>query len=180
MAKSLQDQLLEAGAIKKDRAQKINKTKHKQNKQKQRGANEVDEIKRAAQNAQAEKAAKDLEFNRLKQEELAKKELAAQIKQLIGANKVDDEHGDDSYNFNYQNKVKTIYVTEDQRKALANGRLAIVSCENVFSVVPAAVARKVMERDTETVVSLVTPDTESEALEDDPYAEYVIPDDLTW
>ena len=180
MKGSLQDQLLEAGAIKKDRAQKINKTKRKQNKQKQRGASEVDEIKRAAEIAQAEKAAKDLEFNRLKQEELATKELAAQIKQLIGANKVNDDAGEEAYNFNYQNKVKTIYVTEEQRKALANGRLAIVNCESVFSLVPAAVARKVMERDPETVISLVAPDAESEVHEDDAYAEYVIPDDLNW
>ena len=180
MAKSLQEQLLEAGAIKKDRAQKINKTKHKQNKQKQRGAADTDDIKRAAEKAQAEKTAKDREINRQRQEAATFKALAAQIKQLIDVNRVDDGAGEEPYNFNYQDKVKTVYVTEEQRKALAGGRLAIVGSQSIFSVVPTVVAHKIMERDVAYVISLSTVDQSDEPLEDDPYAEYVIPDDLTW
>lgn len=180
MAKSLQDQLLEAGAIKKDRAQKINKSKRKQKKQAHRGAADVDEIKRAADAAQAEKAAKDREFNRLKQEELASKELKAQIKQLIDANCVDADAGEERYNFTVDNKVKSVFVTEEQRKALAMGRLGIVTIEQSYAVVPAGVAQKIMERNNETVVSLVTGDVSEDDPEDDQYAEYVIPDDLTW
>ena len=180
MAKSLQDQLLEAGAIKKDRAQKINKSKRKQKKQAHRGAADVDEIKRAADAAQAEKAAKDRELNRLKQEELASKELQAQIKQLIDANRVDTNAGEERYNFTVDNKVKSIFVTEDQRKALAAGRLGIVTVEKTYELVPAGVAQKILERDSETVVSLITEDAAKDEAENDQYAEYVIPDDLTW
>lgn len=180
MAKSLQDQLLEAGAIKKDRAQKINKSKRKQKKQAQRGAGDVDEIKLAADAALAEKAAKDREFNRQKQEELARKELQAQIKQLIDANSLDTEHGEERYNFNVDNKVKSVFVTEEQRKALASGRLGIVTSGQSYAVIPAGVAHKIMERDNETVVSLVTEDATKDESEDDQYADYVIPDDLTW
>ncbi len=180
MAKSLQDQLLEAGAIKKDRAQKINKSKRKQKKQAQRGAGDVDEIKRAADAALAEKAAKDREFNRLKQEELARKELQAQIKQLIDANSLDTEHGEERYNFNVDNKVKSVFVTEEQRKALASGRLGIVTAAQSYAVIPAGVAHKIMERDSEPVVSLIIEDASQDESEDDQYAEYVIPDDLTW
>jgi hypothetical protein len=41
------------------------------------------------------------------------------------------------------------------------------------------VARKIAERDPETVIELNRQDDSSSA-EDDPYADYKIPDDLTW
>lgn len=180
MAKSLQEQLLEAGAVKKDRAQKINKSKRKQNKLKQHGASIKDEIKVAAAKAQAEKAAKDRESNRQRQQALVTKALNAQIAQLINSNKIHDENAEETYNFNFQNKVKTIYVNTEQRKALAGGRLAVTFHENQFGLVPVAVAQKIIERQPESVVYYAQPDTVSTESSDDPYAAYVIPDDLTW
>jgi uncharacterized protein YaiL (DUF2058 family) len=41
------------------------------------------------------------------------------------------------------------------------------------------VARKIAERDPETVIELNQQD-DSASAEDDPYADYKIPDDLTW
>ena len=55
MAKSLQQQLLEAGALDKNRALKLKKAKHKEGKQRARGATPEDEVKALAQKAQAEK-----------------------------------------------------------------------------------------------------------------------------
>ena len=48
-----------------------------------------------------------------------------------------------------------------------------------FELVPVEVARKIAERDPETVIDLPDQD-DSASAEDDPYADYKIPDDLTW
>ena len=58
MAKSLQEQLLEAGALKKDRATRLKKEKRKKGRQQQRGAGATDTAKLSAQQAQAQKVAR--------------------------------------------------------------------------------------------------------------------------
>ena len=89
MAKSLQEQLLEAGALDKARATKIKKAKHKQGKQRARGSAPPDELKITAQQAQAEKIARDRELSRQRQAELDAKAIAAQVHQLIERNIID-------------------------------------------------------------------------------------------
>jgi len=48
-----------------------------------------------------------------------------------------------------------------------------------FELVPIEVANKIAERDPETVIELPDQD-DSVNTDDDPYADYKIPDDLTW
>ena len=76
-----------------------------------------------------------------------------------------------------------LLVTADQKSHLTSGHLAIVltgaTTGNQFEIVAAQVARKIAERDAQSVVMLNESDA-TDALEDDPYAAYQIPDDLTW
>jgi hypothetical protein len=76
-----------------------------------------------------------------------------------------------------------LYVTADIKQQLSQGRLAIVrlvlKSERLFEIVPAAVAAKIAQRDQHSVVQLNQNADRIEA-EDDPYADYQIPDDLTW
>lgn len=62
---------------------------------------------------------------------------------------------------------------------LVAGRLAIVNFNDDYEVVPAGVADKITLRD-ESIVVLNNVISEEEKDEDDPYAEFVIPDDLMW
>ena len=57
------------------------------------------------------------------------------------------------------------------------GKLKIVNDNGVFELVPPAIAEKIRQRNPSLVIDL--PDEQSPA-EDDPYADYKVPDDLMW
>jgi len=70
---------------------------------------------------------------------------------------------------------------------VVDGRLAIVKLEQAYELVPAAVADKINQRDNHTVVlqNIISETSTADASvdsvdEDDPYADFVVPDDLMW
>ena len=179
MAKSLQEQLLAAGAVDKERATKLKKAKHKQAKQRARGSAPPDELKISAQQAQEGKMARDRELSRQRQVELEQKAIAAQVRQLIENNVIERDGGGLDYNFSDQGVVKKIHVTQAQHTALAQGRLAIARSDGAYALIAAPVAAKIIERYPAAVVLLNTA-TEKREDGDYLYADYQIPDDLTW
>jgi uncharacterized protein YaiL (DUF2058 family) len=181
---SLQDQLLKAGVINKNKAKKAKNDQHKQAKVvRKMGGKTVNEAKAAVVSEQVKKNERDRELNLKKQQEANQKAVVAQIKQLIDLNKIVGNRGDIHYRFVYENKVKHIYVTNEMQDHLSRGRLAIVSLlGNVtekFEVVPAGIAEKIAQRDSDYIVQLNVKES-SEEIENDPYADYQIPDDLMW
>lgn len=181
---SLQDQLLKAGLVDKNRANKAKKEKQKQSKnQRKMGEKIVNEAREIAQQEKTHKLERDRELNRQKQSQSNKKALMAQIKQLIELNRVDRGDGEIDYSFVHEEKVKKISVGEALQKQLVSGRLAIVTFvkagEDCYELVPAVIAGKIAQRDENSVVQM-NQVSESEIDEDDPYADYQIPDDLMW
>jgi len=181
---SLQEQLLKAGLVDKKGANKANKDRQKQSKAaRNTSARAVHEKPTAAQQAQAKRVERDRELNQQKQKQVEQKAVFAQIKQLITLNKVDRGTGEIVYSFVYKNKVRKIYVTDTIKQQLSLGRLAIVrlvlKSETLFEIVPTAIAEKIAQRDEQSVVQLNLATDKSEN-EDDRYADYQIPDDLTW
>ena len=175
---SLQDQLLKAGLVDQKKASKAKKAKHQQAKKKQKNKIEtVDEAKQAAQQAQAEKVARDRELNAQRKAEAEQKALAAQVRQLIEMNRQPTE-GDVAYSFTDGSLVKKLYVSEGQQKQLSNGRLCIVKQDEEYALIPTAVAEKIQQRDESTLILSNQPTEEPD--EDDPYAEFQVPDDLMW
>ena len=87
--------------------------------------------------------------------------------------------GELAYNFTAGSKIKKIYVNEDIQDRLSRGKLAIASLDNSFVVIPLGVVDKIRQRDEETFIYLAE-NTNQEVDEDDPYADYQIPDDLMW
>ncbi|MFP6681763.1 MAG: DUF2058 domain-containing protein [Gammaproteobacteria bacterium] len=179
MAKSLQEQLLEAGAVDKSRATKIKKTKHKQGKQRARRSAPPDELKITAQQAQVDKIARDRELSRQQQAKSDAKAIAAQVHQLIERNVVDRDDGELAYNFADQGVIKKIHITQDQQTGLARGRLAVARFDSGYALIAELVAVKITERDPAAVV-VMNERSDSETDAGDPYADYQIPDDLTW
>ena len=115
---SLQDQLLKAGLIDKNKAQKAKKDRQKQaNLVRKSGARTDNEVRVLAQQEHAKKLARDRDLNLEKQQESNQKAVAAQVKQLIELNKLDRDQGEIAYNFVYRNKVKNIGVTEEQKNS---------------------------------------------------------------
>lgn len=176
---SLQDQLLKAGLVDNKKANKIKKIKHKQARQKQKNKVETaDEAKIAAQRSQAEKVERDRQLNQQRKAEAERKAIAAQVRQLIEMNRQSRDDGELAYSFTDGALVKRIHVTAAQLKQLSNGRLCIVSLDEQYELIPTLVAEKIQQRD-ETTQILSNQSTEMPD-EDDPYADYQVPDDLMW
>ena len=180
MAISLQDQLLNSGLIKKDKANKAKKEKYKQSKQQRNSKTvEIDEATLLAQKSLTEKQAKDRELNQQQKTKADEKAVIAQIKQLIQLNIQAKDDDGVAYNFSDNNAVKKIYVNEITLKNISNGKLAIVKYDTSYELVPAQVAEKIKQRDASFVLVL-NDKIEDEIAEDDPYADFQIPDDLMW
>lgn len=175
---SLQDQLLKAGIVDAKKAKKIKQEKRKQAKQQPKGSVQVDEAKQLAQQALAEKAAKAKALNKQQQQQAEKKAIQAQIIQLISRHRIDRGDGDIAYQFTDGKKIKKLYVTALLQTQLSNGLIAIAKLNEGYELVPAVVADKIKQRD-ESVIVLIN-DKKDSIDEDDPYADYQIPDDLMW
>jgi uncharacterized protein len=176
---SLQDQLLKAGIIDQKKAKKIKQEKRKQAKQQPKGKAVVNEAREQAKRNLAQKTDRDREINLQHQAEADKKAIRAQISQLISSNQIDRQGGEVSYQFPDGKKIKKIYVTSKLQNQLSKGQIGIAKLDQSYALVPAVVAEKIQQRDERTIVMLNS-NTKSEVDDDDPYADYQIPDDLMW
>ncbi|GAA5215043.1 DUF2058 domain-containing protein [Corallincola platygyrae] len=174
---SLQEQLLKAGLGDKKKAQKINKQKHQQRKAKTAQTAESREL---AAKAKQEKLEKDRELNLQRKQEAEQKAITAQIRQIIETNTVATDNGDMVYNFTDGNKVKRLYTDAATHKQVTLGNLTVVKLDDSYRLIPTAAADKIKQRD-ESYVIYVAEQTDSKAEEeDDPYADFQVPDDLMW
>lgn len=176
---SLQDQLLQAGVVDPKKAKKIKQEKRKEARSRPKGKPVVEESKEQARQAMREKAERDRQLNKQQQAVAAQKATRAQIMQLIEMNRIDRQGGEVAFQFVDGKKIKKLYVTTRLQSDLSKGRLAIVRLGEGYEVLPAAAAQKIMQRDEATVV-LLNDKVETDVDEDDPYAQYQIPDDLMW
>lgn len=176
--KSLKDQLFKAGLTDKQSV----KNARKQKKQPQKPKAERGQLSDSAKQAEKlfrEKAIRDTRLNQERQLEAGKKAQWAQIKQLIECSKIDRGEGEIAYRFTDNGKIKTIYVTAEQQKQLAQNRIVIVRLEqSSFEIVPKIVAAKIAQRDASYVIANEEPQSKPDG--EDPYADYQIPDDLVW
>ena len=176
---SLQDQLLKAGLVDNKKADKIRKTKNKQARQKQKNKIETTNTARlAAQQAQSEKVERDRQLNSQHKAEAERNAISAQVRQLVEMNRQSGDDGDIDYSFTDGTLIKRIHVTGTQLKQLGNGCLCIIKLDEQYELIPTLVAKKIQQRDENTQIlsnqATETPD------EDDPYADYQVPDDLMW
>lgn len=182
MPLSLQDQLKKSGLIDDKKAKQLKRAKNKQEKIARNSKNPgVDSRKLELEKAKAEKVEKDRQLNLERDKQAEKRALAAQIKQLIEMNAIAKD-GDQKFSFTDANVIKHIYVSQTQIDQLSRGTLAIVTQlsgkKQSHELVPMGVAEKIEQRDATLVVFKAK--QESPAEEDDPYADFKIPDDLTW
>ena len=175
MSLSLRDQLLKAGAVSKKQHQQARTQKKKDRK----SGKEDDSAasKAAAQKAREEQAARDRELNRQREEERTRKAIKAQIRQLAIDHQVAKEAGETPYRFNARGTIKKWYISDKQLDRIANGQLAVIGLDDEYYLVPYQIAEKIAERDEAAILVL---NTRKDVDEDDPYADYQIPDDLMW
>lgn len=178
MGNSLRDQLLKAGLVDKQQVKQARSSKRKQSKQSGGKEDPAAEERQRARRAAAEKAQRDRALERRRQEEARRKAEANELRQLIHANRIPRGEGDIAYSFLDGDSIKRIYVTDDQQKRLAQGKLAIVRQDTGFELVSPETAQRIQARDERLVVLLNKPGDQGD--EDDDYADYKIPDDLMW
>ncbi|QYF94667.1 DUF2058 domain-containing protein [Massilia sp. PAMC28688] len=176
---SLQEQLLKAGLVDKNKVKQANHDKIKQKKVERRtGTLSVDETRQAALELQRQNAERAREFNAQRDAAARQKAIEAQIAQLVKNNRQDKGKGDVAYNFTHASKIERIYVSPAVQGHLVAGRLVIVCQGGSTELVPRVIADKIAERDPSLVVRVNKKSTVVE--EDDPYAAFQIPDDLMW
>jgi len=181
MNNPFQEQLLKAGLVSKQQVAKANQEKRKKNKQ-QRGKKktQVDENKLRAQQAAAKKAQHDRELNQRKEEQARNKAISIEINELIQNNKIKrGEQCELAYNFEHQGKIKRIYIDVDMKQQLLQGKLGIARIEGNYELVPGSIAQKIKQRNDKRVV-IFDADSSEQTAEDDPYADFQVPDDLMW
>ncbi len=179
MANTFGDQLLKAGLVKKDQLNKAKKSKHKQRKQESKQqAEAMSETTATVRQAAAEKVTRDTELNRQKKAAAENKAIQAQIRQLIELNRLPQGDGDAGYNFQDGAAVKKIYVSDDVLNKLQRGILTVVRFDAGYEVIPSVVAEKIRLRDAACLIENIPVQLENG--QDDPYADYKVPDDLMW
>jgi uncharacterized protein len=185
MSDSLRDQLLKAGLVTKNKVKNANQADEQRRRHVNHGAKlpAPDVPPGATQHAKAQKAARDLELNRRQQEKARRRALRAQVEQLIEQARLPRLETDIYYSFIDGGKVCRLSVDAQRREEICAGKLVIVRYRGFHEVVPAEAAQRIRERDES---ALVVRDQEKRdedkktAPEDDPYKDFVVPDDLTW
>jgi uncharacterized protein YaiL (DUF2058 family) len=76
-------------------------------------------------------------------------------------------------------------VTPALREQLIKGTIVIVRYEGHYAVVPESAVARIRERDEHAIVThetspAATPAATASADSDDPYKDFVVPDDLVW
>lgn len=179
MSSTLREQLLKAGLVTEKQVRAVEQQQPRKP-ARQKPAPPDSQASRAAQQAQAAKAARDQELNRQRQRNAEAKARAAEIRQLIEQHRLPKVDSDDRFHFISGKKLRFIAVDENLRAGLNSGALAIVRFEGRSDVVPAAIADRIRERDPRVVVQIGSDSSATVVDENDPYKDFVVPDDLKW
>ena len=174
---ALQAQLLKAGLVDNKKAKKL--SKQAVHEQRTGQSNEAELKAKIAQDKQ-EKLAKDQALDLEKKRLLQGKELKAAIIQMINQHKIRDIDGEVSYQFIDESKIKKIYLNQQIYNALVSGSLVIAKESEGYAVLPKALADRINDKMEGFIIVNNSEKNEQITDEEDPYAAYVIPDDLMW
>ena len=173
---ALQAQLLKAGLVDNKKAKKLSKQAvHEQ----RTGESKDAEVKAKIAQAQQEKLAKDQAIEQEKKAALQEKELKAAIMQMIHQYKIRDTDGEVAYQF-LDGKIKKVYINQQIYNALVAGSLVIAKENDSYAFLPKALAERINSKMEGFIIVNNAEKNEATTDEEDPYAAYVIPDDLMW
>jgi uncharacterized protein len=134
----------------------------------------------AAQQAQAAKVARDQELNRKREEKAKRRAKIAEIEQIIEQNRAPRLETEDYYSFIDGKKIRRMSVDAERREKLTSGVLVVVRYKGHYAVVPKETADRIRERDENMVVPTTQASPSPETAAEDPYKDFVVPDDLMW
>lgn len=178
---SLQDQLMKSGLINKQKARQAQTDKRRKAKQKKKkGTVEVSDVQISINAQKEQQRLQDLENNKVTQADLDARSAHGKLIQMIAQHCEKNYQGEIDYHFTYQQKVKRIAINDETQQSLINGRLAICVLNEAFYLINKEATEKLAEIDESVLVALHEQVDVNAIDEDDPYAEFAVPDDLVW
>lgn len=183
MGLSLQEQLLKAGLVKKAKAQEVATEKRKHAELSARGqtpkAPTANDLARAyAERAKAEKQEADRILAEKQREQAERRARNERLRAMLEGKSLNRKDAEIARNFEYGGKIRRVYVTEDQLKAINSGNIGIAQVKGSYMLVDKPTALRVRDIAPENLALLV----ESSGPESADYADpqYAVPDDLIW
>jgi uncharacterized protein YaiL (DUF2058 family) len=144
-----------------------------------RSREDIDLAKAYAMRAQREKDER-IAAEAAKQEEARKRrEARAKLTELVKDKSLNVADADIARHFPYGGKIKRIYVTAEQLKALNAGELGVLQVDGRYLLVSIELIAQAEEIFPAAIALKVDPNA---PVEDDPYSDpqYQVPDDLVW
>lgn len=180
MANALQEQLLKAGLASKQKVRDVKTQKRRDKKAR------VDDGSNALKLEIAEQKRLQAEKDKaLNEQRFAEATARGQVRGLVSeftqfAIKI-PSHAEIKFNYTLDNKIYSVYIDEKIQSELLKGQLGIVRYEDKSYLVPHKLAERVNLLVPQWCGYLWQQDAgKAVEVEDDPYADYAIPDDLMW
>lgn len=144
-----------------------------------RSQEDIDLAKAYAIRAQKEKDERIAAEAARQEEARLRREARARLAEFLRDKALNEKDADIARHFEYGGKIKRVYVTADQLRALNAGELGVVQHEGRYVLVSATVLAEAEAIFAPAVALKVDPDAPAG---DDPYSDpqYQVPDDLVW
>ena len=189
MARSLRDELLRAGLVTSEQASRAERGSRPPSKSaKRKAASKVhgNAGRRAAKHASRGEPRESPERPPVPVQppgpdpEERVRQLNVEIRRILDteAEKIEAQT-DTPFNFARGDRLKRLYVSEDQRRRLAAGELAIVGFRGRHHLVPRPAGERVAELRPEVFVFIAAGDGGADEVEEG-YEGYKVPDELVW
>lgn len=182
MAESLQDQLRALGLAKEKKRNAPKKGPRKPGQAATRkqaskpgGKKDGGEMslgKAWAMRQQQEKKTAEQARARKMEEDRKRREINKAIREIVKPNRLNKEDAELARNFLYRERIRKVYVTPEQHKALGQGELGLVYLSGGYHVLAAEHVEAVRKFAVDHVVDLGGDEPEDE--------EFPVPDDLVW
>lgn len=105
-------------------------------------------------------------------EERRRREINGKIRAIVEAGRLNRDDAEIPRNFLFRGRIRKVYVTADQQRALTAGEAGIVYLSGGYHLLPAESLEQVRRISPEHIVDLPSEDPDEE--------EHPVPDDLTW
>ncbi len=140
---------------------------------------EMDLAKAYALRSETEKQERIAAEKRKQEEAKLKRELKLKVQELLKDKAQNVESAEHARHFEYNGKIRRVYVTPEQLANVNKGILGVVQLDGRYLIVTAEIARQVEELLPAIIALMVDPNA---PVADDPYSDplYQVPDDLVW
>ena len=177
MSESLQDQLRALGLAKKGKkATRPERRKGPKQRKAGKGGSKSAEVsldQAYALRRKEEQKQAGLARRKKQAEDRQRREINEAIRKIVKQHRLNDEKAEIARNFMYRGRIRKIYVTPEQQKALGSGELGIVYLTGGYHLLAPEVLDSVRRIAADHIVDL-SPDSDKEE------EEFPVPDDLTW